>query len=488
MITKILVQMFSTDRSELSAQRRSSTDSSRDAAGTARTARKSPAADPNQTLLPSSGHPGSAGYVRYVIVLLSVVNVFNYMDRMALAVLAPSIKTDLKLSDGRLGLLIGFAFSVFYAVCGIPIARWADRGIRRDIIAISVAIWSVMTAVSGAAQNFSQLFIARVGIGMGEAGCLPTAQSVLCDYVPLRRRAGVLAIHTFGLIAGVMLGLALAGWLGEKIGWRWAFAVIGLPGLGLAIIVRFTLREPPRGFFDPVKNDERGLSFGETLRALWRCRTYRLLVSVLVVNGFVQYGLNQWWPSYYVRVYGLRLSSVGVYLGVALGAGSGVGLLIGGILANKAANRDVRLPLIIGAAATALALPAALGSLFVSSGFVSILLVSLTAVFWSVSTGSVLAAIYSVTTSQLRAMAGSVSILFTSVLGFGLGPFCVGLLSEILTPSLGLQALRYALLAPVCLLPVMVMVLLAAAKALPNDLRAAGVQVEVDDTVGVGSR
>jgi predicted MFS family arabinose efflux permease len=431
----------------------------------------------------SSDPKYSVRYVWYVISLLTMVNVFNYMDRMALAVLAPSIKADLQLSDGELGLLIGFAFAIFYAICGIPIGRWADRGIRRNIIAIALAMWSVMTALSGAAQNFSQLFVARIGIGAGEAGCLPPAQSILCDYVPLRRRSGVFAIHNCGLVGGMMLGMTLAGWLGEAIGWRWTFVVFGLPGLALAVIVRLTLREPSRGSFDSVEDKVSSFSFGRAVGVLARCRTYRWLVFFLVVLGFVSYGLSQWWPSYYARVYGLRLSSVGVYLGVALGAGSGVGLLIGGLLANRAAERDVRSPLIIGAAVTVLALPTALGSLFVSSAFASIFLVSLTAMFWSVSNGPVIATLFSVTPPRLRATAGSITILFTSVLGFGLGPFCVGMLSETLTSSFGILALRYALLAPICLLPVMVVALYAAAKALPNDLRAAGVQVEIDDSV-----
>lgn len=435
--------------------------------------------------LQSTGQNHSARYVWYVIFLLAVVNVFNYVDRMALAVLAPLIKVDLELSDAQLGLLIGFAFSIFYAICGIPIARWADRGIRRNIIAIAVATWSVMTVLGGAAQNFWHLLLARVGVGAGEAGSYAPGASIVCDYVPLKRRSGIFAIHTFGLYAGMMVGLALGGWLGETIGWRWTFVILGLPGIALAVVVRFTLREPIRGFFDAVKDDKPGLSIGGTIGVLWRCRTYRLLVLFMVVNGFVQYGLNQWWPSFYTRVFGLNLSSVGVYLGMAIGAGSGMGLLFGGLLANKAAERDVRLPLMIGAAATSLALPAAFGTLFVPSALGSILLVSLSALFWSASNGPVVATVYSVTAPRMRATAGAIAVFVTSVLGFGLGPFCVGLLSDILAPSLGVEALRWALLLPICLLPVMVIALYAAAKALPTDLRATGTQVEDDSPATV---
>jgi MFS family permease len=413
-----------------------------------------------------------------VLVLLSVVNAFNYMDRMALAVLAPLIKVDLQLSDAQLGLLVGFAFFLFYAICGIPIARWADRGVRRNIIAIALATWSVMTALSGAVQNFWQLLVVRVGIGVGEAGCIPPSQSIICDYVPLKRRSGSFAIHAFGIYAGIMAGMVMAGWLGETIGWRWTFVALGLPGIAMAMIVRFTLVEPARGTLDAKKKDEPRLPFGKTVRVLWHCKTYRALVLFLVVNGFVQYGLNQWWPSFYARVLGLSLSTVGLYLGIAIGAGSGIGLLIGGLLANRVAQHDVRLPLIIGAAATSLALPAALGSLFVSSATSSILLVSLAGLFWSLSNGPVTATLYSVTMPHMRATAGALAIFVTSVLGMGLGPFSVGLLSDILATSLGVEALRYALLLPICLLPVMVIALFAAAKTSPHDLRSAGTEIE----------
>lgn len=417
----------------------------------------------------SSGH-----YVWFVVLTLTVVNVFNYVDRMALAVLAPLIQADMRLSDAQLGVLIGFAFAIFYAICGIPIARWADRGTRRNIIVLALATWSFFTAISGAAQNFWQLFLARVGVGAGEAGCFPPASSMLCDYVPMQQRSGIFAVHTFGIYAGMMLGMVLAGWLGETIGWRWTFVALGLPGFILAILVKSAVREPQRGSFDALRSDATSLPFGQTVRALWLCRTYRLLVIFLVVNGFVQYGLNQWWPSFYTRLFGLNLSTVGFYLGIAIGSGSGIGLLIGGLLANRAAKRDVRLPLLIGAASTSVVLPMALGTVLASSAFSSLVFVGLTAAAWTVSLGPVLAIMYSVTMPHMRATAGALYIFFMSVFGYGMGPFLVGLVSDLLAPSLGMESLRYAMLVPIALLPVMILTLYAAAKALPNDLAAMG--------------
>jgi predicted MFS family arabinose efflux permease len=421
----------------------------------------------------------SPAYVWYVVILLSVVNVFNSMDRMALAVLAPHIKADLHLSDGQLGLLTGFAFAVFYAICGVPIARWADRGIRRNITALALATWSAMTALSGAALNFWHLFIARVGVGAGEAGGLAPALSLICDYVPPKRRPGVIAIHSIGLISGMMVGMGLASRLGEAIGWRWTFVVIGTPGLLFALIVRFTLREPARGFFDVDRErQEDSASFIGTLAVLWREKTYRLLMFVSVLNGFIQYGFSQWWPSFYARVFGVELAVVGVYLGLAIGVGSGIGLLLGGFLSNRAARRDIRLPLMIGAAAIVLAVPAALGSLFVSSATTSIVLVSVTVLLWSVQSAPVVATVYGTAPATMRATAGAVMTFFTSVLGFGLGPVCVGFLSDILSKTVGVEALRYALLAPALLLPFMAMGTYAAAKALTKNGRSAAAHAE----------
>lgn len=422
-----------------------------------------------------AGSTYSSAYVWYVIALLFVVNAFNYMDRVALAMLAPAIQGDLDLSDGQLGMLTGFAFAVFYAVCAIPIARWADRGIRRDIIALALTTWSVMTALSGTAQSFWHLFLARVGVGAGEAGGTPPAQSLLCDYVPLERRPLVLAINSFGLGAGMMVGMGLAGWLGEWIGWRWTFIALGVPGVAFAFLVWFTLREPERGRLDAKHDDAEGVvSFGQTLRFLWHCRTYWLLMLYAPQMGFALAAIMQWGPTFVVRVHGLDLSSVGVLLGIAMGMGTGVGLLVGGFVATKAAKRDVRWPLMIGVGATVALLPATLAAFLVSSPVASVICIFLVLLVHGVASAPVVATIYSVVRARMRATAGAISIFCQSVLGFGLGPFVVGVLSDALAPSLGTQSLRYASLAPCVLFPIMVVVLYAATKAVAHDLEAAG--------------
>jgi len=419
-------------------------------------------------------------YLGYAIALLALVNLFNYMDRMALAVLLPSIKADLSLSDGQLGLLVGFAFFFFYAVCGIPIARWADRGIRRNIIALALVFWSVMTALSGAAQNFWQLFLARVGMGAGEAGCLPPAQSIICDYVPVRRRSGVFAIHSFGLFAGMVVGMSLAGSLADRIGWRWTFVALGVPGIALALVVRLTLREPTRGGMEGVQHNSSQPPLRTTAALLWRCATYRLITATLVLSGFAQFGLNQWWPSFYVRTFDLSLSTVGIYLGIAIGAGSAVGLLIGGFISNKLAQRDVKLPLVMGAFAIMLALPSVFGSLLAPSAEISMMFACLAMVFWSLPSGAAVSASYSVVQPRMRATAGAISIFLISLMGFGFGPFCVGILSDFLTTRYGAEALRYSLLVPACFIPLAAVAMWMSAQRLPADLRAVSAHADQD--------
>jgi predicted MFS family arabinose efflux permease len=432
-----------------------------------------------------SSRSSSRRYAWYAILLLCAVNVFNYMDRMALSVLLPFIKADLQLSDSELGVLVGFAFSLFYAIFGIPIAIWADRGVRRNIIAAALATWSVLTALSGAAQSFWQLFAARVGVGVGEAGCLPPSQSLTCDYVPVEQRPGAFAINGFGGIAGMMFGMALAGWLGGVIGWRWAFVVLGVPGLLLAIVVRLTLREPVRGRYDSERVRHLSVTPLNGLRLLWRCRTYKMLILFNVTNGFVQFGLNQWWPSFYSRVFELDPGTIGISLGIAIGLGSGLGVLVGGILANRAMQINVRLPLFIAGTPALLALSTALGSLFAPSFLSSMVLVTLTGLLWAVPAGPVIAAIYSVTTPFMRATAGAIATFFTSIIGIGLGPVCVGLVSDALADSFGQQSLRYALLVPVALHPLLAIAAFTAAKTLPRDLEALGAH-EPDAQARVG--
>ncbi|MAK11339.1 MAG: MFS transporter, partial [Rhizobiales bacterium TMED83] len=211
----------------------------------------------------------------YALAILVVVYTFNFIDRQILSILLQPVKDDLGLSDTAMGMLTGFAFAAFYATLGIPIARFADRSNRRNLVAWALGIWSLMTALSGLAQNFWHLLAARIGVGIGEAGCSPPAHSMIADYYPAEQRATALGIYSLGIPLGIMFGLFAGGWINELFGWRAAFFVVGLPGILLALIVRFSLREPPRGMAEGRSDSADQPSVGETLTYLWAKKSFR---------------------------------------------------------------------------------------------------------------------------------------------------------------------------------------------------------------------
>ena len=195
-------------------------------------------------------------YKRYVLYALTGVYIFNFIDRQILVILQESIKNDLGLSDTQLGLLTGLAFAIFYVTMGIPIARMADRTNRKKIIALSLMVWSAMTMLSGRALNFSQLLLARIGVGIGEAGASPAAHSMISDYYPANKRATALAVYSMGIYIGILLGYLFGGWLDEFFGWRTALMVLGLPGILYAIFFYFTVKEPPRGYAENLSTKD----------------------------------------------------------------------------------------------------------------------------------------------------------------------------------------------------------------------------------------
>src|SRR5579863_4464482 len=220
----------------------------------------------------------SEGYRKYVLWLLFTVYVFNFVDRSILTILMQPIKVEFKFSDTDMGLLGGLAFALLYCTLGIPIARWADKANRVLIISASLLVWSVSTVFTGFARNFTQLLLGRVAVGIGEAGCSPPAYSLLSDYFEPKRRSTALAIYSMGISGGVFLGLLLGGQVAKVCGWRAAFYVCGLPGILLAVIVRLTLREPPRGYSDPLPlAAAQPPPVGEVLGKLWSKRAFRHL-------------------------------------------------------------------------------------------------------------------------------------------------------------------------------------------------------------------
>ncbi len=388
----------------------------------------------------------SAGYKNYVLALLVVVYVFNFVDRTILSILLEPIKAEFDLSDTQLGFLSGLAFALFYTFMGIPIARWADRGVRRTIIAISLFTWSAMTAFTGAAQNFGMLLAARVGVGVGEAGCSPPAHSLLSDYFPAQRRATALAIYSLGIPIGSGIGYLAGGWLAEWFDWRTAFVVVGLPGVLLAGVVQWTLREPVRGAYDPPAPETARKTFREVLDFLLARRSFRHMALGAALHAFYGYGAGAFNPAFFVRSHGLSIGEIGTWLAAIGFTGGVLGTYLGGYLSDRIADRDVRWYMWLPALSTALYVPFVFLLYLWPTPYGALALALPGSLLGSMYLGPTFAMTQTLVRPEMRAVASAILLFIINLIGLGFGPQGVGFLSDLLAPSFGVESLRYALL------------------------------------------
>lgn len=385
-------------------------------------------------------------YRQYVLGILLVVYVFNFIDRQILSILLQPIKLDLGLSDTQLGLLSGIAFAVFYVGFGIPLARLADRSSRVNIISGSLAVWSAMTAVCGLAQNFWQLLAARIGVGIGEAGCSPPAHSLISDYFAPESRATALSIYSLGIPIGVMVGFLVGGWIEEYFGWRVAFLVVGLPGILMAILVRMTIKEPPRGHSEPVRDHGVQLRLAEVAGYLWGRRAFRHVAFAAGLHAFVGYGVISWLPSFLARSHQMGGAEIGTWLALLAGIVGGLGTLAGGYLGDRYAKRDRRWYVWLSAISLLLTIPFSIFAFLAESKYWALTLYILPTFFGAFYHGPTLAVIQGLAQVRMRAISAAVYLFIVNLVGLGLGPLAVGVLSDLLTPSFGVESLRYALL------------------------------------------
>jgi len=387
------------------------------------------------------------GYLRYALTLLALANLINYMDRMIFSVVLEQIKHEFVLSDTQIGLLAGFAFAIFFATFGLVIARLADRYDRTRIIALSILVWSAVTALTGAAQNFWQLFLARIGVGVGEAGVSPAATALVADYFEPKRRAAALAILTAGSTSGMMVGLGLGGWMAERYGWRWAFIVAGIVGVPLSWVIGKTLREVPRGCSDgKIEAPGSPLSLVEALRVLLTRKTYVYLVVAGCMENCVAFGILQWMPAFVIRRFTLEVAHVGLFFGMSIGLGQAAGAVLGGTLADRLAQRDLRWLIRIPFVTSFLSVPIYEAAIFASSSTANFALICLINVIYGLGFGPILAVMQSVVPSTLRATGMAFYAFAGGLVGAGCGPFLVGMMSDALAPSMGkVQSLQLAL-------------------------------------------
>lgn len=399
----------------------------------------------------TSGFSVTNGYRRYVLGILLTVYTFNYLDRQILSILLQPIKDEMQLSDTALGFLTGVVFAIFYATLGLPIARIADRTNRKAIVAASLTIWSGMTALCGTAMNFWQLAAYRIGVGVGEAGGSPPSYSLISDYYAPEERATALAVYSLGVPFGILFGFLLGGQIQEYFGWRNAFFVVGIPGIILAAIMWFTVKEPPRGLSEgkhegDAKDEEAAPPMREVLRHMWQQRTLRHIILGGTLTSFVGYGFVIWAPSFLVRSHGMSLGDVGLALALVIGVAGGIGTFLGGWFADKLGEKDVRWRAWVVAVPVVISLPFGVGMYLSDEIWMVLAFMIIPGAVGSLFLGPSLAMVQGLVGLRMRAFAGAVFLFVLNLIALGLGPQLVGLLSDLLVPSFGDDSLRYALL------------------------------------------
>jgi MFS family permease len=368
----------------------------------------------------------------YVIWLLFSVYVLNFVDRQILTTLIQPIKEEFKFSDTQMGLLGGLAFAFLYTTLGIPIARWADRTSRVKIISLSLLVWSLFTALTGLAQSFTHFFLARVAVGVGEAGCSPSAYSLISDYFTPEKRSTALSIYSMGIYGGAFLGFLVGGQVAHTFGWRATFWVVGVPGVVLSVIVRHTLREPPRGFSDPPGAVRESVPAMQVLRELWAKRSFRHTSFAAALHAFVGYGVGGFYTAFLMRSHHMSLVEVSRWLALITVLGGFVGTYYGGWLADRLTNRsnDPRYQLLVPGVSVLLTVPVALTVYTLSMKYAVLALMIPTGAMGAMYLGPTFAVTQSLVSPRERALAGAIMLFIINLIGLGFGPLLTGMFSD----------------------------------------------------------
>lgn len=413
---------------------------------------------------PASGAaaPVSPGYRRYALTVLLVIYILNFLDRQIVAILAEPIKHDLGLADWQLGVMTGLAFAVFYTVLGIPIARYAETGHRPRIIASAAAVWSLFTIACGYTQNFVQLVLCRIGVGVGEAGCTPPAHSLISDYTPREKRASALAYYSLGTPIGGLVGMAMGGLIADAWGWRAAFLVAGAPGLLMALVAATTLTEPRRRLAaDLAARRAERPSFKEAMAEIRGKRTFWLIAFAAAIKAFIGYGAAAFLAPFFFRNHAVELEGIaagfglgvmgflGIALGIVLGVTGAIGTYMGGFLADRYGARDLRAYVAIPAVSTFMGIPFYIGGLLVDSAWTALVLFAFPPVLNTLWYGPGYAAVQGLVRPQNRATATAVLLFLINLIGLGLGPLGVGAVSDFISGPMGLgtaEGVRWSLM------------------------------------------
>lgn len=379
---------------------------------------------------------GSFGYRTYVLVTLFMVYTLNFIDRVLISVVAQPIIDEFKLADWQFGLLSGFGFAMMYTLMGIPIARLAERYNRVRIIAFCVILWSVMTAACGWAWGFASLLIFRVGVGIGEAGCTPPANSLIGDYYPPKSRTTALGFYAMGVTFGGVLANLFGGPIAQSLSWREAFIYLGLPGVIVGLIVLLTVKEPPRGYSDPpdtVRPEK--ASMGETLKELGSKSTFWVMSIGAMVAAFVGYGISSFQAAFFIRVHGLEVAEVALRFSVPIGIAGTIGAFAGGWLTEKTSSRFPNSQAWIPAWGFILSVPCYLIGFYTDNLTLALITLMMGGALHYAYLGAQYSIGQGVVSAQSRATAIAILLFIVNIVGYGCGPLFVGIASDFFTSS-----------------------------------------------------
>lgn len=402
--------------------------------------------------------------------LLTIVYAFNFIDRQILVILQEPIKQDMGLSDTQLGLLSGFSFALVYVLAGIPIAYLADRGNRRTIIAIALTVWSGMTAISGLAQNYTHLLLARIGVGLGEAGGSPPSHSMISDYYAPEHRGKAMSFYSTGIYIGILFGFALGGILADELGWRMAFFVVGIPGVLFAGVLMLLLKEPVRGNWDVGADKNAKASFKETLSFLMTRKSFWFAALGTAMMSYKSYGNGNFMPSFLYRLHDMSLSEIGFTLALVSGVAGAVGTFMGGVLADKLGAKDKRWYLWTPMSGAIIALPLGIYVLLTLNTQSLVIALIFSTITSTLYLGPCIAISHALVPPHMRAMTSAVLFFILNMIGLGLGPLITGLLSDWFTAQHGVVGLRYAMLSSYILGSSAIVFFFIAGRHLLNDL------------------
>jgi MFS family permease len=381
----------------------------------------------------------------YALGMLTLIYSLNFLDRTVITILIDPIKRDYHLSDKMMGFISGFGFVIMYSILAAPVARWADRSNRRSIITWGLVLWSGMTALAGIARNALQLTLSRFGVGVGEAAGTAPSASMISDLFPGERRSSAMSIYQLGPVFGGFLGAFIGGWVNQYYGWHDAFLVAGIPGLLVALLFRFTVKEPVRGRSEPKKVSTIQQNLRETFRFMLSQRCYVLILIGFCFTTFTQFGFGTWTAPFLGRIHHLNTAQIGTYIGTVR-AGAGLfGTLAGGYLSDWLGRKDVRWRMYVSAICSILAFPGVLLFVFAKSLFVCIVGFTIVSMMSPVHVGPIVAASHSVVKVGMRAFSTSVVYLISELIGLGLGPFLIGVFNDHYAHSFGVGVIRYSM-------------------------------------------